>query len=97
MFEPEPVQTPWPPIHVGGESEAALRRAAFQADGWYGLVHDVARREDAGVDRVVVSPWRRSRDAVDARHRCADTAVPRVAGGDRRVGAFRGPSTAGCR
>ena len=34
MFEPKPVQKPWPPIHVGGESEAALRRAARDADGW---------------------------------------------------------------
>ena len=28
MFEPKPVQRPHPPIHAGGESEAALRRAA---------------------------------------------------------------------
>ena len=27
-FEPKPVQKPWPPILVGGESKAALRRAA---------------------------------------------------------------------
>ena len=28
VFEPKPVQKPWPPILVGGESKAALRRAA---------------------------------------------------------------------
>ena len=28
VFEPKPVQQPWPPILVGGESDAALRRAA---------------------------------------------------------------------
>jgi probable F420-dependent oxidoreductase len=104
MFEPKPVQKPWPPIHVGGESEAALRRAAFHADGWYGLVHtpesaaarvkrlrelrreagreaerfevslggrlrepdDIERWREAGVDRLVVSPWRRSPEAVEA-------------------------------
>lgn len=33
MF-PKPVQSPRPPIHIGGESEAALRRAA-RADGWH--------------------------------------------------------------
>ena len=112
-FEPKPVQKPWPPLHVGGESEAALRRAAFAADGWYGLAHDpgsaaararrlrelrreagregerfevtlggelrerddLKRWEDAGVDRLVVSPWRRSSEAVEALRRCADLAL----------------------
>ena len=103
-FEPKPVQKPYPPILVGGESPAALARAARLGDGWVGLDHapaDAARlaaqlrelREqagrhgapfsvtvggalagpedldayaDAGVDRVIVSPWRRSREAVEA-------------------------------
>jgi probable F420-dependent oxidoreductase len=39
-FEPKPVQTPHPPILLGGESEAALRRAAAIGDGWYGVAHD---------------------------------------------------------
>lgn len=38
-FEPKPIQRPHPPIHVGGESEAALRRAARVGDGWLGLHH----------------------------------------------------------
>jgi probable F420-dependent oxidoreductase len=38
-FEPKPVQQPWPPILVGGESHAALRRAARDADGWIGMGH----------------------------------------------------------
>jgi probable F420-dependent oxidoreductase len=96
-FEPKPVQRPRPRIHVGGESPAALRRAA-RYEGWYGLVHDpesagervaalrelrraagrsrepfevtisaaAPTREEveafaaAGVDRLVVAPWRRS-------------------------------------
>jgi probable F420-dependent oxidoreductase len=33
---PKPVQQPHPPIHVGGESNAALRRAARLTEGWYG-------------------------------------------------------------
>jgi probable F420-dependent oxidoreductase len=112
-FEPKPLQKPWPPLHVGGESEAALRRAARSADGWYGLAHDacsaaarvrrlralrreagreaerfevtlggelraaddVKRWEDAGVDRLVVAPWRRSREAVDALRRVAELAL----------------------
>jgi probable F420-dependent oxidoreductase len=32
---PKPVQQPHPPIHVGGESNAALRRAARHGNGWY--------------------------------------------------------------
>jgi len=38
-FEPKPVQKPWPPILVGGESPAALRRAARSCDGWIGMSH----------------------------------------------------------
>lgn len=40
VFEPKPVQQPWPPILVGGESRAALRRAARLGDGWIGMGHD---------------------------------------------------------
>ena len=32
---PKPMQTPHPPIHVGGESNAALRRVAQHGQGWY--------------------------------------------------------------
>jgi len=109
MFEPKPVQRPHPPIVVGGESRAALRRAARLGDGWVGMGHtfhsivepvallgrareecgrggepfevtvggrvesadDVMRWEDAGVDRLIVSPWSRSREAVDAMERFA--------------------------
>jgi probable F420-dependent oxidoreductase len=46
-FEPKPVQRPHPPILAGGESEAALRRAASLCDGWYG--HRPAPEEAAAV------------------------------------------------
>ena len=39
MFEPKPVQKPHPPIHAGGESDAALQRAARSCNGWLGLHH----------------------------------------------------------
>jgi probable F420-dependent oxidoreductase len=110
-FEPKPVQKPWPPILVGGESDAALRRAARAGDGWLGMGHtqetvgrpvarlrelladagrdpaafevciggpvasadDLRRYEDLGVTRLLVAPWRRSRDAIDGIKRFADT------------------------
>ncbi len=34
MF-PKPIQQPHPPIHVGGETDAALRRAARISQGWH--------------------------------------------------------------
>ena len=35
MFAPKPVQKPHPPLWIGGESPAALRRAVRVGDGWY--------------------------------------------------------------
>lgn len=34
VFEPKPVQRPCPPIYIGGNSRAAMRRAARFGDGW---------------------------------------------------------------
>jgi probable F420-dependent oxidoreductase len=103
MFEPKPTQQPHPPVLIGGESPAALRRAA-QHDGWIGLDHtpdsataavarlhelrraaghegrpftvtvggnvrgaaDVDAFEAAGVDRLIVGPWARTRDVPEA-------------------------------
>jgi probable F420-dependent oxidoreductase len=39
VFEPKPVQPGGPPILIGGESKAALRRAARLGDGWIGMAH----------------------------------------------------------
>lgn len=36
LLNPKPVQQPHPPIIVGGESDAALRRAVQRGQGWYG-------------------------------------------------------------
>jgi alkanesulfonate monooxygenase SsuD/methylene tetrahydromethanopterin reductase-like flavin-dependent oxidoreductase (luciferase family) len=33
-FLPKPAQQPWPPMHIGGDSPAAMRRAAELGDGW---------------------------------------------------------------
>jgi probable F420-dependent oxidoreductase len=109
-FEPKPIQKPHPPMLVGGESEAALERAARLGDGWLGLEHtpesarplverlrarreelgradlrfsatvmgargaadDVRGWEQAGVDRVIVAPWRRSREALAGMRKFAE-------------------------
>lgn len=34
VIEPKPVQKPHPPIYIGGNSEAAMRRAVKHGDGW---------------------------------------------------------------
>jgi probable F420-dependent oxidoreductase len=108
MFEPKPQQRPYPPIIVGGDSPAALRRTAQFGDGWIPMNHcleqipasvarlselresfgrpgrvevtlggpvdspgDLERYVDAGVDRVIVRPWRLSREAIDGLRRFA--------------------------
>ncbi|MEV4475722.1 TIGR03619 family F420-dependent LLM class oxidoreductase [Nonomuraea sp. NPDC049504] len=94
-FEPKPVQ-PHLPVLAGGESDAALRRAALLCDGWISMPHtlasirprlaalarlregvpvtahayelgspdEVAEWAALGVERLIVRPWTRGRDAV---------------------------------
>ncbi|MCF6472069.1 TIGR03619 family F420-dependent LLM class oxidoreductase [Nonomuraea sp. MG754425] len=94
-FEPKPVQRRLP-VLAGGESAAALRRAATLCDGWISMPHtiesirprlaelariragvpvtahayalgspgEVADWAALGVERLIVRPWTRGRDAV---------------------------------
>lgn len=39
--QPRPVQTPHPPIVIGGTSPPALRRAVARGNGWYGFLRDL--------------------------------------------------------
>lgn len=57
---PKPVQSPHPAIHVGGESDAALRRAVVHGEGWFGMGH---RQDDlpgvlARIDRALAEHGR---------------------------------------
>ena len=49
---PLPVQTPHPPIWVGGSSEAALRRAVRYGDGWHPLRITVPWLRDTGLPKL---------------------------------------------
>lgn len=40
---PHPVQRPMPPIVIGGESPAALRRAVTMGNGWYGFALSIEK------------------------------------------------------
>src|SRR5499426_3341356 len=89
---PKPVQRPHPPIHFGGESDAALRRVADLGQGWYGfgLLPDAVPAHLARLDRqleragrarreiqVSISPYMQPID-FDAVRRYRDAGVDQV-------------------
>jgi probable F420-dependent oxidoreductase len=47
LQRPRPVQTPHPPIVIGGESPGAFRRAARSGNGWYGWDLTPSQTSDA--------------------------------------------------
>ena len=46
LFRPKPVQQPHPPVWIGGESQAAMRRAIKLGEGWYPASSNPANRLD---------------------------------------------------
>jgi probable F420-dependent oxidoreductase len=46
MFEPKPVQKPHPPIWIGGESDAAMKRVVRLGDAWFPGTNNPANRLD---------------------------------------------------
>ena len=46
-FKPKPVQKPHPPLWIGGESKAALRRTARLGDGWFPAANNPNFRIDS--------------------------------------------------
>jgi probable F420-dependent oxidoreductase len=73
---PKPVQQPHPPIYVGGESPAALRRLASHGDGW------LPRRNTSPTEMKRVREWlaEQGRDNVPFTVFGADTDEARLAG-----------------
>jgi probable F420-dependent oxidoreductase len=64
-FSPKPVQQPHPPIHFGGETDAALRRVAELGQGWFGFNRKPEDMPEAleRLDRALAAQGR-SRDDV---------------------------------
>jgi probable F420-dependent oxidoreductase len=55
MFEPKPSKGTAPPLHIGGDGPAALRRAATVADGWIPMNHSL---EEIGPDARKIAQLR---------------------------------------
>ncbi len=92
-MQPKPVQQPHPPVHIGGESDAALARVAHAGQGWHtfnrgpdDLAEPLARLEGLLADRgrsradvtITVCPYFQPLDA-DIAGRYADAGADAVA------------------
>ena len=96
LLEPKPVQTPHPPIWVGGESGPSVRRAARLGDAWYPIgtnnAHplDSLPRYRAGIERLrrATEAAGRKRDAVALTYRVkryGEALAPTASDGERRL------------
>jgi probable F420-dependent oxidoreductase len=96
VLEPKPVQRPYPPLWIGGEGPAALRRTARVGDAWYPIgsnnrhLLDTLPRLEAGIARLrkVTAAAGRDPTSVGVCYRVKryGPAVPPVASdGERRL------------
>jgi probable F420-dependent oxidoreductase len=114
-FEPKPAQRPWPPMHIGGDSRRAMRRAAELGDGWIPMqqtleslpgnialieqmradagrtgpfqvtmaaridsIDDVLKYQDAGVTRLLVTPFAHPRDSAEGFRRFGEEIISKL-------------------
>jgi probable F420-dependent oxidoreductase len=96
IFLPRPVQLPYPPIWVGGESGPSLRRAARFGDAWYPIgsnnkaLLDTLPRLAAGIGRLRKLTAEAGRDpaavtVVFRVKRYGDAVAPIASDGERRL------------
>ena len=90
-FQPKPVQDPWPPMLIGGDSPAALRRAAELGDGWLPMaqtfetlpgnlarLHELREQYGRADRRFEVTVFRLGDDTLDGLRRIEALGVDRV-------------------
>jgi probable F420-dependent oxidoreductase len=96
LFEPKPVQRPYPPIWVGGESGPSMRRAARWGDAWYPIgsnnrhLLDTLPRYQSGAERLRRLTAEAGRDPAEVAltyrvKRWGEAVPPRASDGDRRL------------
>jgi len=94
VLEPKPVQRPHPPLWIGGEGPAALRRAARVGDAWYPIgsnnkhLYDTLPRLEAGIAKLREAVAAAGRDPASVgvcfRVKRYGAAVPPLASDGRR-------------
>ena len=92
-FRPKPVQKPHPPIWIGGESVAALRRTVALGDAWYPIATnprfplDTLARFKARVARLREMAEQAGRDpaTIELNYAAGSYSVDKTAEGDRRL------------
>jgi len=96
VLEPKPVQRPHPPIWVGGEGPAALRRAARVGNAWYPIgsnnqhLLDTLPRLKAGIARLHKATADAGRDPASVEvafrvKRYGAAVPPKASDGERRL------------
>lgn len=65
-FLPKPIQKPYPPMWIGGNSKRATERAVNLGDGWHavGLIPEELKEKTSNINELLVSKRRIGRDFV---------------------------------
>jgi probable F420-dependent oxidoreductase len=88
---PKPMQQPHPPIHFGGESDAALRRVADVGQGWYGfgLLPEQLKERMERLDQLLERRGRRRTDIEISICPYMTPATPELVAGYKEAGVDR--------